>query len=238
MLALFSDPSAWASLFTLTILEIVLGIDNIIFLTIITSRLPAAQAKRARRIGLALALIMRIGLLLSITWIIGLTQPVFSIFGQDFSWRDIVLAGGGLFLIVKGTLEIHNSVEGDHNDGGGVSTTFAMAILQIVVLDLIFSLDSVITAVGMAEHVEIMILAIVIAMLVMVVSAEAVAGFISAHPTVKMLALGFLILVGMALVADGLQYHIPRGYIYFAIAFSISIEALNLLVRRKRKKTG
>ncbi len=149
-----------------------------------------------------------------------------------------MLAGGGLFLIVKGTLEIHNSVESDHKNGGGVSTTFAMAILQIVVLDLIFSLDSVITAVGMAEHVEIMILAIVIAMLVMVVSAEAVAGFIAAHPTVKMLALGFLILVGMALVADGLQYHIPRGYIYFAIAFSISIEALNLLVRRKRKKIG
>ena len=238
MLALVSDPSAWASLLTLTVLEIVLGIDNIIFLTIITSRLPAAQAKRARRIGLALALIMRIGLLLSIAWIIGLTQPIFTAFGQDVSWRDIVLAGGGLFLIVKGTLEIHNSVEGDLEKDSGVSTTFTMAIVQIVVLDLIFSLDSVITAVGMAEHVEIMVLAILIAMVVMVVSAEVVASFIAAHPTVKMLALGFLILVGMALVADGMQYHIPRGYIYFAIAFSISIEALNLLARRRRKKAG
>lgn len=234
MLDLIYDPSAWASLLTLTVLEIVLGIDNIIFLSITTERLPKDQAKLARRIGLFLALIMRIGLLLSIAWIISLTKPIFSVFMQDVSWRDIVLIGGGLFLLVKGTLEIHNSVEPDNESEDAPRTSFWMAIVQIVILDIIFSLDSVITAVGMADHIEVMILAIMIAIVVMVIAAESVSKFIIEHPTVKMLALGFLLLVGVTLIADGLHFHIPRGYIYFAIAFSIGIESLNLLARRKK----
>lgn len=235
MLELASDPQAWASLATLTLLEIVLGIDNIIFLTIVTAGLPEDRARVARRVGLGLALLMRIALLFSIAWIIGLTQPVFSAFGTDVSWRDLVLLGGGLFLLVKGTLEIHKSVEGEVEGEASRGASFATAIAQIVVLDLIFSLDSVITAVGMAEHIEIMVLAIVIAIGVMVVAAEPVSLFIAEHPTVKMLALGFLLLVGVTLVADGMHFHIPRGYIYFAIAFSMGIEALNLLVKARRK---
>jgi len=233
MLDLLADPSAWASLATLTILEIILGIDNIIFLTIITSTLPEAQARPARRIGLLLALLMRVALLLSIAWIIGLTRPLFTAFELEISWRDIVLAGGGLFLLVKGTLEIHKSVEGEEEGTRGKAAGFWSAIAQIVVLDMIFSLDSVITAVGMADHVEIMVLAIVIAIAVMAVAAETVSSFIADHPTIKMLALGFLLLVGVTLVADGLHFHIPRGYVYFAITFSIGIEALNLLARRR-----
>jgi len=235
MYELLLDPSAWASLLTLTILEIVLGIDNIVFLSITTDRLPPEQAKIARRLGLVLALVMRIGLLLSIAWIIGLTSTIFTF--QDFpvSWRDIVLVGGGLFLLFKGTSEIHGAVEGEEEGAGSRTTTFFMAIIQIVILDVIFSLDSVITAVGMADHVEIMVAAIIIAIIVMIFAAEAVSAFITSHPTVKMLALGFLLLIGMTLVADGLHFHIPRGYIYFAIAFSIAIESLNILARRKRK---
>lgn len=235
MAELLADPNAWASLLTLTVLEIVLGIDNIVFLSITTSRLPAVQAKRARRIGLTLALVMRIALLMSIAWIIGLTAPLFSAFGQEVSWRDIVLGAGGLFLLVKGTLEIHGAVEGEPEGGGTRKSTFFVAIVQIVILDLIFSLDSVITAVGMADHIEIMVLAIVIAIIVMAVAAETVSAFITAHPTVKMLALGFLLLVGTMLVADSLHFHIPRGYIYFAIAFSIGIETLNIFARKKRE---
>lgn len=235
MLDLIYDPSAWASLLTLTVLEIVLGIDNIIFLSITTERLPKDQAKLARRIGLLLALVMRIGLLLSIAWIISLTKPIFSVFMQDVSWRDIVLIGGGLFLLVKGTLEIHNSVEPEDKTEEAPRPSFWMAIVQIVILDIIFSLDSVITAVGMAEHIEIMVLAIVIAIIIMVIAAEGVSKFIIEHPTVKMLALGFLLLVGVTLIADGLHFHIPRGYIYFAIAFSIGIESLNLIARRKKR---
>ena len=234
---LLLDPNAWASLLTLTALEIVLGIDNIIFLTIVTGRLPEAQQPSARRIGLGLALVLRIALLVSISWIIGLTQPAFTVLGQEVSWRDLVLAGGGLFLLVKGTMEIHHMAEGHTEGGDGEGkSSFAAAIVQIVLLDVVFSLDSVITAVGMADHLSIMITAVVIAILVMLVAADPVSDFVNAHPTVKMLALAFLLLVGMALVADGLHYHVPRGYIYFAIAFSGAVEALNLLAARARRR--
>jgi predicted tellurium resistance membrane protein TerC len=235
MLALLSDPAAWASLLTLTVLEIVLGIDNILFLSIVSAKLPQHQQATARRIGLLLALIMRIGLLASIAWIVTLTQPLFSVFGYAFSWRDLILIGGGLFLLVKGTMEIHATLEDAHGGADLVKAKlgFVSAVVQIVILDLVFSLDSVITAVGMADHLEVMIAAVVIAIGVMLVAAEPVARFVDQHPTVKMLALSFLLLVGMALVADGMQYHIPRGYLYFAIAFSMVVELLNLWVRRK-----
>ena len=233
MLELLVDPRAWASLLTLAALEIVLGIDNIIFLSIVTTRLPVAQQPAARRIGLLLALVMRVALLLSITWIVGLTAPAFSLLGHTVSWRDLVLGGGGLFLLAKGTMEIHHTLEGQEAAGAGRTTSFAGAIVQIVLLDLVFSLDSVITAVGMAEHVEVMVAAVVLAILVMLVAAEPVSAFVNRHPTVKMLALAFLLLVGTALVADALHVHIPRGYLYFAIAFSAGVETLNLLARRR-----
>lgn len=236
MLDLLVDPNAWASFLTLSALEIVLGIDNIIFLSIVSQRLPLHQQKAARRIGLGLALIMRVLLLLSISWIISLTQPAFSIFGYVLSWRDIVLIAGGLFLLVKGTMEIHHTMEG-HEEGAAPKTaSFAGAIFQIVLLDIVFSLDSVITAVGMADDVRIMIAAVVVAIIVMLVAAEPVAAFVNRHLTVKMLALAFLILVGVALIADGLEFHIPRGYLYFAIAFSAGVESLNLLVAAKRRR--
>jgi predicted tellurium resistance membrane protein TerC len=232
MLELLVDPHAWASLVTLAALEIVLGIGNIIFLSIVTGRLPPAQQPAARRIGLLLALLMRVALLLSITWIIGLTAPAFVLFGHTVSSRDLVL-GGGLFLLAKGTMEIHHTLEGQDAQGGGRTTSFAAAIVQIVLLDLVFSLDSVISAVGMADHVEIMVAAVTIAILVMLLAAESVGAFVNRHPTIKMLALAFLLLVGTALVADALHVHIPRGYLYFAIAFSAGVETLNLLVRRR-----
>jgi predicted tellurium resistance membrane protein TerC len=236
MLELLSDPHAWISLATLSVLEIVLGIDNIIFLTIVSARLPEAQQALARRIGLGLALLARILLLFSLTWMIGLTQPIFAIGEFEVSWRDIVLAGGGLFLIVKGTMETHHMLEGYGGESVAGTASFAAVIAQIVMLDLVFSLDSVITAIGIAEHIPIMVAAIVIAMAVMLLAAEPTARFVNAHPTVKMLALSFLLLVGAALVADGMHFHIPRGYLYFAIAFSIGVESLNLLAARARKR--
>jgi predicted tellurium resistance membrane protein TerC len=236
MLELLTDPHAWISLATLSVLEIVLGIDNIIFLTIVSARLPEAQQALARRIGLGLALLARILLLFSLTWMIGLTQPIFAIGEFEVSWRDIVLAGGGLFLIVKGTMETHHMLEGYGGESVAGTASFAAVIAQIVMLDLVFSLDSVITAIGIAEHIPIMVAAIVIAMAVMLLAAEPTARFVNAHPTVKMLALSFLLLVGAALVADGMHFHIPRGYLYFAIAFSIGVESLNLLAARARKR--
>ncbi len=239
LLALAADPNAWASLLTLTALEIVLGVDNLIFLSIITQRLPEREGKLARRIGLLLAMLGRIVLLLCITWIMGLTAPVFDLAGETFSWRDLVLFAGGFFLLYKGTIEIHSSVEGEDEEPtrGTKSRAFAVIIAQIFVLDLIFSLDSVLTAVGMAQHLPIMIAAIVIAIGVMLLAAEPLSDFVGKHPTVKMLALSFILLVGVALVADALHFHIPRGYIYMAIAFSVTVEALNLwaLARRKRR---
>lgn len=233
---LLSDPDAWLSLITLTALEIVLGIDNIIFLAIVSQRLPEAQRPIARRIGLILALGLRVALLASIAWVISLTQPIITIADTAFSWRDIVLGVGGMFLLYKGTQEIHNEMEGSDESHATVKARFAGVIVQIAILDLVFSLDSVITAVGMADHIEIMIAAVVIAIIAMMVAAEGVAHFIAKHPTVKMLGLSFLLLVGVALVADAMHFHIPRNYLYFAIAFSAMVEVLNLWARKKRSR--
>jgi len=239
-IAAASDPLIWSSLLTLTILEIVLGIDNLIFISVVSSRLPAHQQARARQIGLSLALIFRVALLASIVWIVGLTQPIFSIGSFDFSWRDAILFGGGVFLLAKGTMEIHDTVEGAsdyHAAGGGrMAVTFAGVIGQVIVLDIVFSLDSIITAVGMTQNLPVMIIAVVIAIIIMMLASEPVSAFIQRHPTTKMLALSFLLLVGMALVADGLHFHMPREYLYFAIAFSMSVEVLNLLAAARRKR--
>ncbi|NPV21092.1 TerC family protein [Bradyrhizobium aeschynomenes] len=239
MIDLLTSPEAWAALLTLTALEIVLGIDNVIFLSVITSRIPEPQSTRARQIGLALALIFRIMLLSVLVWLIGLTQPVFSVGKLGFSWRDIILIAGGLFLIAKATHEIHAEVEAREEDGpqaGGGSSSFFWVILQIIVIDLVFSLDSIITAIGMAQDLEIMIAAVIIAVIIMYVSSGPVARFVANHPTTKMLALAFLVLIGVALVADGFEFHIPRGYIYFAIVFALAVEAFNVMASRNRRK--
>jgi predicted tellurium resistance membrane protein TerC len=238
-----SDPQIWASLLTLTALEIVLGVDNIVFIAIVAERLPERQRDRARKLGLGLALITRLALLASISWMVGLVAPLFTLFGHDFSGRDLILLGGGLFLLYKGTHEIHAQIEHDEEPGetaapGRRRVSLAGVVGQIMVLDIVFSLDSVITAVGLAEHFPVMAAAIVIAVVIMLVASRPLSLFISAHPTVRMLALGFLLLVGTMLVADGFGFHVPRGYIYAAIAFSILVESLNLLAakRRRRKK--
>lgn len=236
MIELLSDPSAWASLATLTALEIVLGIDNLVFLSIITNKLPVSQQKTAQRIGLGLALGMRIILLSMIVWIVGLTAPVFTIFEHVVSWRDIIMIGGGLFLLGKGTYEIHHQVEGHLEEKSTAKASFGMAIVQIVLLDAVFSLDSVITAVGMTDQLPVMIAAVTIAMAVMLFAANPVSTFIEKHPTAKMLALSFLLLVGITLIADGVHFHIPRGFLYFAIAFSILVEALNLWAKTSSAK--
>jgi predicted tellurium resistance membrane protein TerC len=238
MIELLTSPEAWAALLTLTALEIVLGIDNVIFLSVIVSRIPEPQATRARRIGLALALIFRIVLLSVLVWLIGLTAAVFTLHDKSFSWRDIILIAGGLFLIAKATHEIHGEVEGD-KDGAekkGGTSAFLLVIAQIIVIDVVFSLDSIITAIGMAQELAIMIAAVVIACFVMYASSGPVARFVAEHPTTKMLALAFLVLIGVALVADGFEFHIPRGYIYFAIAFSAAVEFFNVLAKRNRQK--
>ncbi len=231
-----TQPEAWIALVTLTILEIVLGIDNIVFISIITGKLPEDQQQKGRMIGLGLAMFGRVVLLLSIAWIMSLTEPLFHAFGRDVSLRDLILIAGGLFLLAKATHEIHHKIEGDGGDPSVKGTvTFRSAIVQILIIDLVFSLDSVITAVGMAEHVQIMILAVVIAVLFMMVMAKPVADFIDEHPTVKMLALSFLLLVGVALIADGFHVHIPRAYIYFAMGFSVFVEYLNLRAQKKAR---
>jgi len=240
MIELLKSPEAWAALLTLTSLEIVLGIDNVIFLSVIVSRIPAHQAKRARQIGLALALIFRILLLSLLVWLIGLTEPIFAVRGYEFSWREIILIGGGLFLMAKATHEIHAEVD-SHEEGGGTAGAagaFLWVILQIVVIDLVFSLDSIVTAIGMVQDLEIMIAAVVIAVFIMYLSSGPVAKFVAEHPSTKMLALAFLVLIGVALVADGFKFHIPRGYIYFAIAFSAAVEFFNVLARRNRRKSS
>ncbi|NJM34334.1 MAG: TerC family protein [Rhodomicrobium sp.] len=233
------DPNVWASFIALSALEIILGIDNVIFLSIITEKLPPDQAKRARQIGLALALIFRVLMLLTIFWIIHLTQPLFSIFGQDFSLRDLILIAGGLFLIIKATQEVHGEIEGedDHesSDKSVATVAFSAVIAQIVVIDAIFSIDSIITAVGMSDKVEVMIAAVVVAIAVMYLASEPVAHFIERHPTTKMLALTFLMLIGVALVADGFHFHIPRSYIYSAMAFAALTEIFNIMAIRRKK---
>ena len=231
-----ADPQAWVALLTLTVLEIVLGIDNIIFITILVGRLPEKQRNKGRIVGLALAMVMRILLLLSITWIMKLTTPLFTVYQQEISGRDLILLIGGLFLIAKSTREIHHSLEGEEEHHASTkAASFAGIITQIAIIDIVFSLDSVITAVGLAKDVAVMIIAIVIAVLIMMVSAKAIGEFVDEHPTLKMLALSFLIMVGVALVGEGFDMHIPKGYIYFSMAFSVVVEMLNLRIRKARK---
>ncbi len=238
MIELLTSPEAWAALLTLTALEIVLGIDNVIFISVLVARIPEPQATRARQIGLALALIFRILLLSVLVWLIGLTEPVLTVKSVALSWRDIILIAGGMFLIAKATHEIHAEVESGEPDGegGSAANAFFWVIMQIIVIDMVFSLDSIITAIGMAQDLEIMVAAVVIACVIMYVSSGPVARFVAAHPTTKMLALAFLVLIGVALVADGFKFHIPRGYIYFAITFSAAVEFFNVLAKRNRKK--
>jgi predicted tellurium resistance membrane protein TerC len=237
MLELLSDPNAWIAFGTLTVMEIVLGIDNIIFISIVVSRLPAEQAKRARQIGLALALIFRIALLSVLAWMIALKAPVFTLFGHAFSWRDIILLVGGVFLLYKATAEIHEQIEGETHEEEAerkAGASYGFVIGQILLIDMIFSVDSIITAIGMAEDIEVMVAAVIVAVGVMYIASGPIADFVHRHPTVKMLALAFLLLIGVSLVADGIGFHIPRGYIYFAMAFSTMVEIFNIFVRRRR----
>jgi predicted tellurium resistance membrane protein TerC len=232
---LLTDPQAWLAFGTLTLLEIVLGIDNIIFLSILVGRLKESDRPRARTIGLALAMLMRIALLLSITWVMSLSGALFHVLERGVSGRDLILIGGGLFLLAKSTLEIHGSLEGEeHGEEGGKSrANFISVIAQIAIIDIVFSLDSVITAVGLADHVSIMIAAVIVAVIIMMFLAAPIGAFVDRHPTIKMLALSFLILIGMALVGEGLGFHIPKGYIYFAMAFSVGVEMLNIRLRKR-----
>jgi predicted tellurium resistance membrane protein TerC len=233
-----ADPQIWLSLVTLSALEIVLGIDNLVFIAILTGRLPEHQRSLGRKVGLALALVTRLLLLATLAWIVGLTDPVVTLAGKAFSWRDLILIGGGLFLLYKATVEIHEMVERDEDapdsPQGAAGATFRGVVLQVAVIDIIFSLDSVITAVGMADKLWVMVAAVVVAMIIMIVASDPLANFVSAHPTVKMLALAFLLLIGVVLIADGLGLHVPKGYIYFALAFSVAVESLNHVVRRRR----
>ncbi len=236
MLELFSQPETYVSLLTLTFLEIVLGIDNIIFISILTGKLPAESREKARIIGLSVALIFRILLILAISWIAGLVEPLFSVFSHPVSGRDLILMGGGLFLIVKSTLEIHEKLEGDeHEKSSNAVPGFWNIIVQIVLLDLVFSLDSVITAVGLVSHIEIMIVAIIISMIVMIIFAGNVSDFIHKHPTIKMLALSFLLIIGLLLLVEGFHVAVPKGYVYFAMLFSFAVEMLNIKMRNKNK---
>jgi predicted tellurium resistance membrane protein TerC len=232
------DPSAWVALITLTVLEIVLGIDNVIFISLLVQRLGKEAAKRARQIGLSLALVFRIALLFVLTWIIALKEPVFTLFGRGFSWRDIVLFAGGVFLIVKATQELHASVEGTHGDAkpSVAAGAFWTIIFQIILIDIVFSVDSIITAIGLADDIEIMVIAVLIAIVIMYLASGWISDFISRHPTTKVLALAFLLLIGVALVADGLGFKIPRGYIYFSMAFAGLVEGVNITMRKNERK--
>ncbi len=239
MIEALADPHIWASFLTLSVLEIVLGIDNLVFVALLAGRLPEHQQARARRIGLALALLMRLALLASIAWLVHLTEPVAQVFGHGFSWRDIVLIAGGGFLLYKGTREIHLRVEGENEDPGArPAAGFAGTVVQIVLFDLVFSLDSVITAVGIADEIWVMVAAIVVAMALMLAASGPLSSFIDRNASVKMLALSFLLLIGMMLVADGFGAHVPRGYVYAAMGFSGAVEALNLLASRRRRTPG
>ena len=234
MIDLLLTPQNWIAFLTLTALELVLGVDNVIFISILVDKLPAAQREFARRLGLFLAMFMRIGLLFLLAWIAGLTKPLFTVLGNEFSGRDLILIGGGLFLLWKSTLEIHQLLEGESGEGShAVRATFGGIIVQIALIDLVFSLDSIITAVGMVDRIEIMIAAVVAAVALMILYAGAIGRVVSAHPTIKMLALAFLFVIGVVLVADGFGHHVPKGYVYFAMAFSIVVEVLNIRVRRR-----
>ncbi|HKZ72526.1 MAG TPA: TerC family protein [Steroidobacteraceae bacterium] len=243
--AWFDDPTAWIALLTLVAMEVVLGIDNLIFISILTNKLPEGQRARARRLGISGALVLRLVLLATIAWIVQLTQPVFTVLGNEFSWRDLVLLAGGLFLVWKATKEIHHNVDPDHGpdmfDGPArVTLGFGAAIGQILLLDLVFSLDSIITAVGMVDEIALMVIAVLVAVATMLAAAEPLSRFIGRHPTIVMLALGFLLMIGMTLIAEGFGAHVPKGYVYAAMAFSALVETLNMFARRaeKRRKAG
>jgi predicted tellurium resistance membrane protein TerC len=242
LLTLAADPTAWVALVTLIAMEVVLGIDNLIFIAILTNKLPEEQRASARRVGIGLALILRLALLGTIAIIVTLTAPIFSVFGHDFSWRDLILIAGGLFLVWKATKEIHHRVDPDPApdlfDGRQATLGYTAAMGQIVMLDLVFSIDSIITAVGMTPHVPIMVIAVVVAVLVMLLAATPLSNFINANPTVVMLALGFLLMIGMVLMAEGFGAHVPKGYVYAAMAFSVAVEGLNILARRARRRRG
>ncbi|MBT9369200.1 TerC family protein [Rhizobium sp. CSW-27] len=237
---LVQDPAAWVALVTLVVMEVVLGIDNLIFISILTNKLPAENREKARKIGIGLALLMRLGLLGTVAWIVQLTEPVFEVFGQGFSWKDMILIAGGLFLVWKATKEIHHSVDPeDHKDnmvGNPVTASFASAIGQILLLDLVFSIDSIITAVGMTPHLPIMVVAVIAAVTVMLVAATPLANFIEKNPTIVMLALAFLLMIGTTLIAEGMGFHVPKGYVYAAMAFSALVEVLNMLARNARQR--
>jgi len=237
LMQLAADPAAWAALATLVVMEVVLGVDNLIFISILTNKLPAERQASARRIGIGLALVLRLALLGAVAFIVHLTEPVFSVAGQAFSWRDIILVAGGLFLLWKATKEIHHAVDPDPGETGakGGSIGFGAAIGQILLLDLVFSIDSIITAIGMTEHVPIMMIAVIAAVTVMLIAADPLSAFIARNPTVVMLALGFLIMIGMTLIAEGFGAHVPKGYIYTAMAFSAAVEGLNMMARRRRR---
>ncbi|MER8454725.1 TerC family protein [Mesorhizobium sp. M0027] len=240
--AFVSDPTAWVALLTLIVLEVVLGIDNLIFISILTNKLPVAQRARARRLGISAALMMRLILLATISIIVQLTMPIFTAFGHGFSWRDLILIAGGLFLVWKATKEIHHTVDlDDHQDtmmGETLQLSLAGAIFQILLLDLVFSIDSIITAVGMTDEIAIMYIAVIVAVSVMMLAAGPLADFIARNPSIVMLALGFLLMIGMTLIADGMGYHVPKGYIYAAMGFSALVEGLNMLARRRKKAKG
>jgi len=237
ILSLLTNPEVWIAFFTLTALELVLGIDNIIFISILVDRLPPKTREKARKTGLFFAMFMRIGLLLLLSWIVGATEPLFSVLGKDVSPRDLILICGGVFLLWKSTQEIHQLLEGE--EGAEVNTvkaTLSAIVLQIIIIDIVFSLDSIITAVGMVENVSVMIAAVIASVGLMMLFAKSIGDFVTEHPTIKMLALSFLLVVGMALVADGIGHHVPKGYIYFAMAFSLGVEMLNLRLRKKRSE--
>ncbi|MBB3611030.1 TerC family protein [Rhizobium sp. BK602] len=242
IVGLLQDPSAWVALVTLVVMEVVLGIDNLIFISILTNKLPPEHREKARKIGIGLALIMRLALLGTVAWIVQLTQPVFELFGQGFSWKDMILIGGGLFLVWKATKEIHHNVDpAEHGEdfiAKSTTSTFASAIGQILLLDLVFSIDSIITAVGMTPHLPIMFVAVIAAVTVMLVAATPLANFIEKNPTIVMLALAFLLMIGTTLIAEGMGFHVPKGYVYAAMAFSALVEVLNMLARNRRKRAA
>jgi predicted tellurium resistance membrane protein TerC len=237
MMDLLTSPEAWIAFATLTALELVLGIDNIIFISILVDKLPKAQQEMARRVGLFMAMFMRIGLLLVLAWIVGLVEPLFTVLGQAISGRDLILILGGLFLVWKSTTEIHGSMEGEEGHAAGaVKATLAAVLLQIMIIDLVFSLDSIITAVGMVDDVRVMIAAVITSVILMMVFASPIGRFVSAHPTVMVLALSFLVVVGVVLIAEGFDHHVPKGYVYFAMAFSLGVEMINIRMRKRSKR--
>ena len=234
MIELLSDPQMWIAFFTLTALELVLGIDNVIFISILVDKLPRERGDLARRIGLFLAMFMRIGLLFILSWIVGMTAPLFSVFRQEFSGRDLILIGGGIFLLWKSTKEIHQLLEGEKGEASAaVRATLFAVVLQIMIIDVVFSLDSIITAVGMVDQLEVMIAAVIASVLLMMAFAGGIGRVVSAHPTIKMLALAFLVVIGVLLIADGFDHHVPKGYVYFAMAFSVAVESLNIRMRKR-----